>query len=75
MLFRSQAQTPQMFRVGALRSALQDAQFDAITDEAGAIEAAGMRPKLVMGERSNIKVTYRDDLLLVEWLLARQAGA
>ena len=70
-----QAQTPQMFRVGALRSALLDAQFDAITDEASAIEAAGMRPKLVMGERSNIKVTYRDDLPLVEWLLARRAGA
>ncbi len=70
-----QAQTPQMFRVGALRSALQGAHFDAITDEASAIEAAGMRPKLVMGERSNIKVTYRDDLPLVERLLARRSEA
>lgn len=68
-----QAQTPQMFRVGTLRAAMQDAQLDVITDEASAIEVAGMRPKLVMGERGNIKVTYRDDLPLVEWLLARRS--
>ena len=69
-----QAQTPQMFRAGTLRNALQDSKLDEITDEASAIEAAGMRPKLVMGERSNIKVTYPDDLPLVEWLLARRSG-
>ena len=69
-----QAQTPQMFRAGTLRNALHNASLENITDEASAIEAAGMRPKLVMGERSNIKVTYRDDLPLVEWLLARRVG-
>ena len=68
------AQTPQMFRVGTLRNALQDAKLDVITDEASAIEAVGMRPKLVMGERQNIKVTYVDDIPFVEWLLARQSG-
>jgi 2-C-methyl-D-erythritol 4-phosphate cytidylyltransferase len=66
------AQTPQMFRVGTLRNALQSASLESITDEASAIEAAGMRPKLVMGDRSNIKVTYADDLPFVEWLLVRQ---
>lgn len=70
-----QAQTPQMFRAGTLRNALLDAKLENITDEASAIEAAGMRPKLVMGERSNIKVTYPDDLPLVEWLLARLTAA
>jgi 2-C-methyl-D-erythritol 4-phosphate cytidylyltransferase len=69
-----QAQTPQMFRIGTLRNALLDANLEQITDEASAIEAAGMRPKLVMGERSNIKVTYADDLPLVEWLLTRRSG-
>ena len=69
------AQTPQMFRAGTLRNALLDATLENITDEASAIETAGMRPKLVMGERSNIKVTYRDDLPLVEWLLERLAAA
>ena len=68
------AQTPQMFRVGTLRNALQNAKLDVITDEASAIEAAGMRPKLVMGERQNIKVTYADDIPFVEWLLAQQNG-
>ncbi len=68
-----QAQTPQMFRVGTLRNALGDANLEEITDEASAIEAAGMRPKLVMGERGNIKVTYADDLPFVEWLLARRS--
>ena len=69
-----QAQTPQMFRVGALRRALQGANLTLITDEASAIESAGMRPKLVMGDRNNIKVTYADDLALVEWLLARPSA-
>jgi 2-C-methyl-D-erythritol 4-phosphate cytidylyltransferase len=68
-----QAQTPQMFRAGTLRNALVDANLEKITDEASAIEAAGMRPKLVMGERGNIKVTYADDLPFVEWLLARRS--
>lgn len=65
------AQTPQMFRVGTLRNALADAPLDEISDEAGAIERAGMRPKLVMGECSNIKVTYAADILLAEAILNR----
>ena len=69
-----QAQTPQMFRAGTLRNALQNAQLKTITDEASAIEAAGMRPKLVMGDRGNIKVTYAEDLTLAEWVLTRQSG-
>lgn len=70
-----QAQTPQMFRVGTLRNALQDAPLDEISDEASAIERAGMRPKLVMGERSNIKVTYAEDILLAESILTRLSKA
>jgi 2-C-methyl-D-erythritol 4-phosphate cytidylyltransferase len=69
-----QAQTPQMFRAGTLRNALRNSQLKTITDEASAIEAAGMRPKLVMGDRNNIKVTYAEDLVLAEWLLTRQSG-
>src|SRR6185369_13434606 len=50
------AQTPQMFRYGMLRTALQ--RMPEATDEAQAIEALGHQPKLVMGEGSNLKVTY-----------------
>jgi 2-C-methyl-D-erythritol 4-phosphate cytidylyltransferase len=66
------AQTPQMFRYGMLRAAL--AVHDAVTDEAGAIEAAGFRPRLVPGETSNLKVTYPADLGLAEWILRSRAA-
>lgn len=63
-----QAQTPQMFRYGLLRDALQ--RFPDVTDEAGAMEAAGHVPRLVRGELANLKVTYPADLALAERLLA-----
>lgn len=63
-----QAQTPQMFRYDLLKRALQ-ASGGAPTDEAQAIEALGLRPKLVAGELSNLKVTYPQDLLLAEAIL------
>jgi 2-C-methyl-D-erythritol 4-phosphate cytidylyltransferase len=62
-----QAQTPQMFRAGLLAQALQ--QCKSVTDEASAIEALGMHPKLVAGDSSNFKVTYPQDLRLAELLL------
>ncbi|MBK7898240.1 MAG: 2-C-methyl-D-erythritol 4-phosphate cytidylyltransferase [Azonexus sp.] len=62
-----QAQTPQMFRYGLLRRAL--AATASVTDEAGAIEALGERPRLVPGEGSNLKVTYPADLAIAEAIL------
>lgn len=62
-----QAQTPQMFRAGLLAQALQ--KFQKTTDEASAIEALGLQPKLVLSETTNFKVTYPQDLLLAELLL------
>ncbi len=62
-----QAQTPQMFRYGLLREALEKAR--GVTDEAGAIEALGHRPKLVASDASNLKVTYPSDLALAERIL------
>ncbi|MDR1888116.1 MAG: 2-C-methyl-D-erythritol 4-phosphate cytidylyltransferase [Zoogloeaceae bacterium] len=61
------AQTPQMFRYGLLRAALTT--HDAVTDEAGAMEAAGFAPRLVDSDISNLKVTYPTDLALAEWIL------
>jgi len=65
-----QAQTPQMFRSGLLAQALQ--QCKEVTDEASAIEALGLQPKLVLSEPTNFKVTYPQDMLLAELLLTRQ---
>ena len=62
-----QAQTPQMFRAGLLAQALR--QCGSVTDEASAVEALGLRPKLVLSESTNFKVTYPQDLLLAELLL------
>ncbi|MGE0012812.1 MAG: 2-C-methyl-D-erythritol 4-phosphate cytidylyltransferase [Azoarcus sp.] len=62
-----QAQTPQMFRYIMLRRALEGARN--VTDEASAIEAAGLRPRLIEGDATNLKVTYPLDLHLAEWIL------
>jgi 2-C-methyl-D-erythritol 4-phosphate cytidylyltransferase len=67
-----QAQTPQMFRYATLKKAL--AEFNGIpTDEAEAIEALGLKPKLVTGELRNLKVTYPQDLAVLSALLDNQS--
>ena len=62
------AQTPQMFRIGPLLEALEQAG-DEVTDEASAMEAVGQRPLLVAGGAQNFKVTYPDDFALAEAVL------
>ncbi|WP_150613165.1 2-C-methyl-D-erythritol 4-phosphate cytidylyltransferase [Pandoraea terrigena] len=66
-----QAQTPQMFRLGMLRQALEDALASGaeVTDEASAIERIGHAPKLVRGSLRNFKVTYPEDFALAEAFL------
>lgn len=61
------AQTPQMFRYETLVHALRAAP-DA-TDESQAVESLGLSPKLVMGEASNIKITFPEDLAWAERIL------
>jgi len=67
------AQTPQMFRLGILHDAL-DKAGDAVTDEAGAIEALGLAPLLVPGSAQNFKVTYPEDFALAEAVLRGRAA-
>ncbi len=63
-----QAQTPQMFRYGLLRQALEGAGPD-VTDEASAVEALGHAPRLVESDSRNLKVTYARDLELARLIL------
>jgi 2-C-methyl-D-erythritol 4-phosphate cytidylyltransferase len=63
------AQTPQMGRAAALQHALE--RFAEVTDEASALEAAGIEVRLVSGERRNFKVTTIDDLDMMRALLAK----
>jgi 2-C-methyl-D-erythritol 4-phosphate cytidylyltransferase len=65
-----QAYTPQMFRLQALRDALNDALAAgvAITDEASALEWVGQAPRLIEGRADNLKITRPEDL---DWLARR----
>ena len=67
------AQTPQMFRLGVLRDALRRAGA-AVTDEAAAVEAVGLRPRLVMGDATNLKITWPEDFARAQALLSAQAA-
>jgi 2-C-methyl-D-erythritol 4-phosphate cytidylyltransferase len=71
------AYTPQMFRVGRLRAALQHAIDNdlLVTDEASAMEHAGYQPRMVQGQRDNIKITVPADLELAAWYLQARTQA
>ncbi len=63
------AQTPQMFRLGALLAALNACKahgFAGVTDESSAMEMSGHQPLLVRGSAQNFKVTYPEDFALAE---------
>jgi len=69
------AQTPQLFRCRELAATLREALAagQPPTDEAAAIERTGVRPLLVRGPRTNIKITGPEDLALAEFILQRQS--
>jgi len=67
------ALTPQMFRYGLLKNALEVAEGNtAITDEASALELQGMQPKIVEGRPDNIKITRPEDLALAQFYMEHQ---
>lgn len=68
------ALTPQAFRLSLLLRALShviDNRLD-ITDDAAAVEALGLKPKLVKGNANNIKITLPEDLALAEHIYQSQ---
>ena len=67
-----QAQTPQMFRCDLLTQALQNATHINVTDDASAVEALGLHPKLVPSDAYNFKVTYPQDLALAELIIQQR---
>jgi 2-C-methyl-D-erythritol 4-phosphate cytidylyltransferase len=68
--------TPQMFRLGMLQQALQDALSKGleVTDDASAMELAGYRPLMVEGHADNIKITRPEDLALASFFLSCREG-
>jgi 2-C-methyl-D-erythritol 4-phosphate cytidylyltransferase len=69
-----QALTPQMFRMGILLRALESARAAGVetTDEASAIERLGGRARLVQGSRSNVKITFAEDIELAAKILGKR---
>jgi 2-C-methyl-D-erythritol 4-phosphate cytidylyltransferase len=68
-----QAQTPQMFRYDLLLRALRSCDLQQATDEATAVEALGLKPKLVQSDATNLKVTHMQDLALAQLILNEAA--
>jgi 2-C-methyl-D-erythritol 4-phosphate cytidylyltransferase len=62
------AQTPQAFASAALRDAHERAAADGFegSDDAVLLERCGYRLRAIDGERTNLKITTAEDLLLAE---------
>jgi 2-C-methyl-D-erythritol 4-phosphate cytidylyltransferase len=70
-------QTPQAFRLGLLRR-LHDSPEESLrtpTDDASLVEREGGRVEIVAGEKTNIKLTFPEDLVFAEAILAAREGA
>ncbi|MBK6803501.1 MAG: 2-C-methyl-D-erythritol 4-phosphate cytidylyltransferase [Betaproteobacteria bacterium] len=73
-----QAQTPQMFRYGVLQRACAEPGAIEATDESSLVERLAARgactmPRLVIGSRANLKITWPEDFALAAAILAAQA--
>lgn len=68
------ALTPQMFRLGKLKAAIEHViEADVVvTDEAQALERLGLQPKFIKGAPDNIKITLNSDLVMAEIYLRAQ---
>ena len=65
------AMTPQIFRYELLKKALNAVLNSArsVTDEAKAIELIGLTPKIIEGDKTNIKITHPSDMVLAESII------
>lgn len=75
--FIVQAQTPQGFRFGLLRSCFAEATADGFvgTDEASVVERAGLPVAVVPGSQVNLKITQPGDLELAEFYLRQRRNS
>ena len=70
-------QTPQAFRLGLLKKiyAASEDVLQFATDDASLIEQEGGTVEIVAGEKTNIKLTSPEDLVLAEAILASRSGS
>lgn len=64
-------QTPQCFDVALLKSAYESGFSPLFTDDASVVESCGHQVTLVEGEKTNIKITTKEDLLITASFLAK----
>jgi 2-C-methyl-D-erythritol 4-phosphate cytidylyltransferase len=71
------AQTPQAFHLNLLRRiyATPEKVVRSATDDASLVEDAGGQVAMVVGEKTNIKLTTPEDLILAEAILIAREGA
>ena len=62
-------QTPQIFHSDVLKAAYSQPYDTAFTDDASVVERSGVPISFIPGERLNIKLTTKEDLLLAESIL------
>lgn len=69
-------QTPQAFRLGLLRKIYTSSEdrLRAATDDASLVENEGGRVGIVAGEKTNVKLTSPEDLVLAEAILMSRGG-
>ncbi|QNK63564.1 2-C-methyl-D-erythritol 4-phosphate cytidylyltransferase [Pedobacter sp. PAMC26386] len=65
-------QTPQTFQIEQLKKAYLQPYRNEFTDDASVVERAGFSINLLPGERSNIKITYTQDLEMASFLLKKK---
>lgn len=70
-------QTPQVFRVGALRAARAEAEAEGLvgTDDSSLVELGGGNVRVLLGPRDNVKITVPADLVAAAALLREREGA
>lgn len=67
-------QTPQTFQTEQLKKAYLQPYRNEFTDDASVVEKAGFSINLLPGERSNIKITYEQDLEMAAFLLNKKGS-
>lgn len=61
-------QTPQVFEWATLERAYRGAGLPPVTDDLALVEGTGGRVRIILGEASNLKITYPQDLAMAEVL-------
>ena len=64
------AQTPQIFHSEVLKQAYDQAYDTAFTDDASVVDKYGKNLSYLIGERFNIKITTKDDIILANAILS-----